>query len=98
MRDWALHGRSEYLVNFFTFLAEEVREYLAEIGVEKLDDIIGRTDLIVRKPQSNIKKHSLINFDNILTRIDNDAAIRHTINQQHGMLLSKVKMTPADVL
>ncbi len=83
------HGRSEYLVNFFTFLAEEVREYLAEIGVEKLDDIIGRTDLIVRKPQSNIKKHSLINFDNILTRIDNDAAIRHTINQQHG--IDKVK-------
>ena len=43
-------GRSEYLVNFFTFLAQEVREYLAEIGVERLDDIIGRTDLIVRKP------------------------------------------------
>ena len=42
-------GRSEYLVNFFTFLAQEVREYLAEIGVERLDDIIGRTDLIVRK-------------------------------------------------
>ena len=29
------------LVNYFTFLAREVREYLAEIGVEKLDDIIG---------------------------------------------------------
>lgn len=28
-------GRSEYLVNFFTFLAQEVREYLAEIGVER---------------------------------------------------------------
>ena len=43
------HGRSEYLVNFFTFLAQEVREYLAEIGVERLDDLIGRTDLIERK-------------------------------------------------
>lgn len=43
------HGRHEYLVNFFTFLAEEVREYLAEIGYSKLDDIIGRTDLIVDK-------------------------------------------------
>lgn len=43
------HGRQEYLVNFFTFLAEEVREYLAEIGYSKLDDIIGRTDLIVDK-------------------------------------------------
>ena len=50
-------GRSEYLVNFFTFLAQEVREYLAEIGVERLDDIIGRTDIIVRKPDDGIKKH-----------------------------------------
>ena len=39
-------GRSEYVVNFFTFLAQQVREYLAEIGVRKLKDIIGRTDLI----------------------------------------------------
>lgn len=43
------HGRHEYLVNFFTFLAEEVREYLAEMGYTKLDEIIGRTDLIVDK-------------------------------------------------
>ena len=42
------HGRSEYLVNFFTFLAQEVREYLAEMGFTKMDDIIGRTDLIER--------------------------------------------------
>ena len=56
-------GRSEYLVNFFTFLAQEVREYLAEIGVERLDDIIGRTDLIVRKPDDGIRKHQLISFD-----------------------------------
>jgi len=42
------HGRHEYLVNFFTFLAEEVREYLAEMGYSKLDDIIGRTDFIIR--------------------------------------------------
>ena len=44
------HGRYEYLVNYFTFLAEEVREYLAEMGFTKLDDIIGRTDLLERKP------------------------------------------------
>ena len=43
-------GRSEYVVNFFTFLAEEVREYLSQMGVRKLKDIIGRTDLIVTNP------------------------------------------------
>ncbi len=39
-------GRAEYVVNFFTFLAEQVREYLAEIGVKSLKEIIGRTELI----------------------------------------------------
>ena len=36
-------GRSEYVVNFFTFLAEQVREYLSEIGVHSLKEIIGHT-------------------------------------------------------
>lgn len=90
------HGRSEYLVNFFTFLAQEVREYLAEIGVERLDDIIGRTDLIVRKGQGNEltkrekaiegnPKFELLDFSRLLARIPNNAAIRHTIDQQHGI-------------
>ena len=72
-------------MNFFTFLAQEVREYLAEIGVERLDDIIGRTDLIVRKPDDGIRKHQLISFDKLLARVDNEAAIRHVTDQQHGI-------------
>ena len=39
-------GRADYVVNYFTFLAQQVREYLAEIGVHSLKEIIGRTDLI----------------------------------------------------
>lgn len=39
-------GKSDYLVNFFRFLSEEIREYLAEMGFEKFDDIVGRTDLL----------------------------------------------------
>ena len=85
-------GRSEYLVNFFTFLAQEVREYLAEIGVERLEDIIGRTDLILRKPQlgdskRNVQnpKHALLSFDKLLARIDNETAIHHITDQQHGL-------------
>ncbi|MCD7901841.1 MAG: glutamate synthase large subunit [Bacteroides sp.] len=78
-------GRSEYLVNFFTFLAQEVREHLAELGFEKLDDIVGRTDLIVRKPDGSNPKHKLIDFTKVLTRIDNGAAISHKTNQDHGI-------------
>jgi glutamate synthase (NADPH/NADH) large chain len=79
------HGRSEYLVNFFTFLAQEVREYLAEIGVERLDDLIGRTDLIERKADNGNPKHALIDFSKLLARVDNNAAIRHVTNQDHGI-------------
>ena len=39
-------GRAEYVVNYFTFLAHQVREYLAEIGVHSLKEIIGHTELI----------------------------------------------------
>ena len=45
-------GKSEYVVNFFTFLAQQVREYLSEIGVHKLKDIIGHTELIEVKTLS----------------------------------------------
>ena len=80
-------GRSEYLINFFTFLAQEVREHLAEMGFTRMDDIIGRTDLIERKPQEDDPnpKHALIDFSRMLARIDNSAAIRHVIDQEHGI-------------
>ena len=39
-------GRAEYVVNFFTFLAQQVREYLSEMGVHSLTDIIGHTEMI----------------------------------------------------
>ena len=81
------HGHSEYLINFFTFLAQEVREYLAEMGFTKMDDIIGRTDLIERKSDENDPnpKHALIDFTKLLARVDNSAAIRHVIDQDHGI-------------
>lgn len=78
-------ARSEYLVNFFTFLAQEVREYLAEIGVERLDDLIGRTDLIECKADNGNPKHALIDFSKLLARVDNNAAIRHVTDQDHGI-------------
>ncbi len=43
-------GRYEYLVNYFTFLAREVREYLAEMGYTRLEDIVGRTELVATAP------------------------------------------------
>lgn len=45
------HGEADNVVTFFRFLAEEVRENLAELGFRKLDDIIGRLDLLERNPE-----------------------------------------------
>jgi glutamate synthase (NADPH/NADH) large chain len=39
-------GKPEFVVNFFEFIAQEVREYLAELGYRSLDEVIGRRDLL----------------------------------------------------
>jgi glutamate synthase (NADPH/NADH) large chain len=46
-------GKADYLVNFFRFIAEEVREELAEMGYRKMDEIIGRFDLMERNDEVN---------------------------------------------
>ena len=60
-------GRYEYLVNYFTFIAQEVREYLSEMGFKSLDDIVGRTDLIeVMKDESVAKSDTQLDFGRLL--------------------------------
>ena len=78
-------GRAEYVINYFKYLAQEVREYLAEMGFEKFDDIIGRTDLIIQKPNYGDEKTSLIDFNKLLARVENGAAIHHITNQIHNV-------------
>ena len=70
-------GKAEYVVNYFTFLAQQVREYLSAIGVRRLKDIIGHTELItvhnsqlVRKAHhirvTVHSKHSTLDFSRLL--------------------------------
>ena len=59
-------GKAEYVVNFFTFLAEQVREYLSEMGVRHLKDIIGRTDLIEVQVADPSTKQGTIDFSRLL--------------------------------
>ncbi|MBO7487995.1 MAG: glutamate synthase subunit alpha, partial [Bacteroidales bacterium] len=63
-------GRYEYIVNYFTFLAREVREYLAQMGFRKLDDIIGRTDLVELKPLAAGSKQATLDFGRLLHRVE----------------------------
>ena len=68
-------GKAEYVVNFFTFLAEQVREYLSEMGVHKLKDIIGRTDLIEVKTDTATDKQKTIDFARLLHKSETDKAL-----------------------
>ena len=65
-------GSADYVVNYFTFLAQQVREYLAEIGVTHLKDIIGRTDLIETMPADPTTKQGTIDFSRLLAMTDTD--------------------------
>ena len=59
-------GDADYLVNFFTFLAQEVREILAEMGFTRLHDIVGRTDLLEEKPKTGIVGIDKVDFSKLL--------------------------------
>ena len=68
-------GRAEYVVNFFTFLARHVREYLSEMGVRSLKEIIGHTELIEVNTAGATDKQKTINFSRLLHQPDTDKAL-----------------------
>ena len=71
-------GKAEYVVNFFTFLAKQVREYLSEIGVHSLKEIIGRTDYIItdiNKYAEPDEKWATIDFSRLLHQPETDKAL-----------------------
>lgn len=78
-------GKYEYLVNYFTFLAREVREYLAEMGYTRLDDIVGHTELIVRKETEKGSKPSMLDFSRLLNRESGNCSLYHTTAQIHDL-------------
>lgn len=71
-------GRYEYVVNYFRFLAQEVREYLAQMGFRSLNDIIGRTDLIRIKSAEPGTKAAGLDFSRLLHRDAEAAGLRHS--------------------
>ena len=58
-------GKPEHVVNFFHYIAEDVRGIMAKLGVRKFQDLIGRTDFLLAKPSDNPKAEMLV-FDKIL--------------------------------
>jgi len=59
-------GKVEYLVNFFHFIGEEVREIMAEMGIKKFDDLVGRADLLEVNSKVTNWKMKNIDFSGLL--------------------------------
>jgi len=53
-------GKAQFLVNFLTLVAEEVRELMAQLGIARLDDLVGRADLLQCQPDANIDLGSIL--------------------------------------
>lgn len=80
-------GRPEYVVNFIRFVVRELREIMAELGIRKVDDLIGRTDLLEVNQEIVPEKAKGIDFSKILYRPEageGDAAYC-TVKQDHGI-------------
>jgi glutamate synthase domain-containing protein 2/glutamate synthase domain-containing protein 3 len=80
-------GTPENVVAFFFFLAEEVREIMAELGFAKMDDMVGRIDMLDTDHAINFYKANGLDLSPILTRPDapDSVAIRCITKQEHGL-------------
>jgi glutamate synthase (NADPH) large chain len=80
-------GRAEHVVNFFKFIAEEVRELMAQLGFRTVDEMIGRSDLLdMRKAIDHYKARGL-DFSKIFYRPDvgPGVSVRKVRDQDHGI-------------
>jgi len=79
-------GRPEHVVNYFFFIAEEVRQIMAQLGIARFDDLIGRADLLdTRKGLAHWKARGL-DFSRLFYRpTDSHGPAYHTETQDHGL-------------
>jgi glutamate synthase (NADPH) large chain len=80
-------GKPEHVVNYFFFIAEEVRQIMAQLGVRTFDDLIGRADLLdTRKGVAHWKARGL-DFSRLFAQplVPADVSRHHTELQDHGL-------------
>ncbi|MEY3518199.1 MAG: hypothetical protein RLZ89_1059 [Pseudomonadota bacterium] len=80
-------GKPEHVVNYFFFIAEEVRHIMAQLGIAKFDDLIGRSDLLDMKQGVEHWKARGLDFARLLARPEVPAGtpLFHTSTQDHGL-------------
>jgi len=80
-------GQPEHVVNYFFFIAEEVRELMAAMGVRKLEELIGRTDLLDARKAVDHWKAKGLDFSRLFhkPRMPAEVALFNTETQDHGL-------------
>ena len=78
-------GHYKYVINYFTFLAQEVREYLAQMGARSLNEIVGHTELIVPRHEQGGTKAAELDFSRLLFKEQGDTTLYHTKEQKHDL-------------
>jgi glutamate synthase (ferredoxin) len=80
-------GKAEHVVNFFKFIAEEVRELMAQLGFRTINEMIGRSDLLDMKGALDHYKAKGLDFTKIFYRpgVGPEVAVRRVVEQDHGL-------------
>jgi glutamate synthase (NADPH/NADH) large chain len=80
-------GKPEHVVNYFFFIAEEVRQIMAQLGIRKFDDLIGRSDLLDMRQGIEHWKASGLDFSRLFAQpqVPADVPRYQTLEQDHGL-------------
>jgi len=73
------------VVNYFFFVAEEVRELMAQLGIRKFDELIGRVDLLDMRAGLAHWKAQGLDFTRVFHQVQSDSPRRHIQDQDHGI-------------
>ena len=80
-------GTPENVINFFFFIAEQLRQWMAQMGFRKMNDMIGRADMIEMRPAIHHWKARGLDYSQLLhvPPVPSRVSRRHTIAQDHGL-------------
>ncbi len=80
-------GKPEHVVNYFQFVAQEIREIMAELGFRKFEDMVGHVDMLETREVIDHWKAKGLDLTNILHKPDvpEGIAIHHVSGQDHGL-------------
>ena len=81
-------GQPEHIINFFFFIAEDIRQIMAELGIAKFEDLVGRSDWLDQRDAIDHWKAKGLDFSKVFFKPDmgESVAIRHVERQSHPIV------------